>query len=270
VAAAAAAAALAEAIELKQDEAEEILLSIDVTILSISEMVTTKKIASEVCRKVEDATAALTRCHVFLLRRDRANHEADLGRRIKDALAQLSDVLVMLTALMDKEPEPRAAPAAPAAPPPPDQGLVNSTQQAVTRVATKLEGLNKEAKKFLKADPKEDDDIFQAAEMMNLLGGQIDAACSEGAAVAERAITCRLYDLELHLTTLVNTAEAGKVACLKALMEWKRELASLLRRGGASTERTSRSPSSQGSPRPSLSMSFVKTGICLKQMPAYQ
>jgi hypothetical protein len=186
-AAAAAAAALAEAIELKQDEAEEILLSINVTILSISEMVTTKKIASEVCRKVEDATAALTRCHVFLLRRDRANHEADLGRRIKDALAQLSDVLVRLTALMDKEPEPRAAaapPAAPAAPPPPDQGLVNSTRQAVTRVATKLEGLNKEAKKFLKADPKEDDDIFQAAEMMNLLGGQIDAACSEGAAVA--------------------------------------------------------------------------------------
>jgi len=49
-AAAAAAAALAEAIELKQDEAEEILLSIDVTILSISERVTTKKIASEVCR----------------------------------------------------------------------------------------------------------------------------------------------------------------------------------------------------------------------------
>jgi hypothetical protein len=82
-AAAAAASALAEAIELKQDEAEEILLSIDVTILPISGRVTTKKIASEVCRKVEDATSALTRCHVFLLRRDRANHEADLGRRIK-------------------------------------------------------------------------------------------------------------------------------------------------------------------------------------------
>jgi hypothetical protein len=114
---------------------------------------------------------------------------------------QLSDVLVMLTALMDKEPEPRATPAPPAAPPappPPDQGLVNSTRQAVTRVATKLEGLNKEAKKFLKTDPKEDDDIFQAAEMMNLLGGQIDATCSEGAAVAERALTCRLYHLE-HL-----------------------------------------------------------------------
>jgi hypothetical protein len=104
-AAAAAAAAIAEAIELKQDEAEEILLSIDVTILSISERVTTKKIATEVCRKVEDATAALIRSHVFLLRRDRANHEADLGRRNKDALAQLSDVLVRLTALMDKEPK---------------------------------------------------------------------------------------------------------------------------------------------------------------------
>ncbi len=140
-------------------------------------------------QEVEDTTAALTRCHVFLLRRDWVNHEANWGRRIKDALAQLGEIFVRLTALMDEEePAPRAAPAPPAAPPPPDQQLVNPTGQAVTRVTTKLEGLNKEAKKFLKTDQREDDDIFQAAEMQKLLGSQIDAACSEGAAVAGRTI----------------------------------------------------------------------------------
>jgi hypothetical protein len=92
-AAAAAAAALAEAIEQKQDKAEEILVSIDVTPLSISRRITSKKVASEVCRKVEDTTAALTRCHMFLLRRDWVNHEANLGRRIKDALEQLGEIL---------------------------------------------------------------------------------------------------------------------------------------------------------------------------------
>ncbi len=66
---------------------------------------------------------------------------------------------------------------------------MNPTGQAVTRVTTKLEGLNKEAKKFLKTDPKEDDNIFEAAEMLKLLGSQINAACSEGAAVAGRALT---------------------------------------------------------------------------------
>jgi hypothetical protein len=49
--AAAAAAALAEAIKQKQDKAEEILLSIDVTPLSISRRITSKKVASEVCRR---------------------------------------------------------------------------------------------------------------------------------------------------------------------------------------------------------------------------
>jgi hypothetical protein len=94
----------------------------------------------------------------------------------------------------EEEPLPQAAPAAPAALPPPDQQLVNSTRQAVTRVTTKLEGLNKEVKKFLKTDQKEDDDIFKAAEMLKLLGSQIDAACSEGAAVVGRTITYRIYD----------------------------------------------------------------------------
>jgi hypothetical protein len=159
---------------------------------------------------------------------------------------------------MDKEPEPRAAPATPAAPPPPDQGLVNSTRQAVTRVATKLEGLNKEAKKFLKADPKEDDDIFQAAEMMNLLGGQIDAACSEGAAVADRAITCRLYDLELHLTTLVNTAEAGKVACLKALMDWKKRAGILTEKRGRVNRANLKVPIFTGQPKAQSIYEFCK------------
>jgi hypothetical protein len=66
---------------------------------------------------------------------------------------------------------------------------VNPTGQAVTRVTSKLEGLNKEVKKCLKTDLKEDDDIFQAAEMLKLLGSQMDAACSEGAAVVGRALT---------------------------------------------------------------------------------
>jgi hypothetical protein len=81
----------------------------------------------------------------------------------------------------------RGPPSSASGPAPPDQQLVNSTKQAVTRVITKLEGLNKEAKKFLKTDPKEDDDIFEAAEMLKLLGSQIDAACSEGAVVVGRA-----------------------------------------------------------------------------------
>jgi hypothetical protein len=122
----------------------------------------------------------------------------------------------------EEEPVPRAAPATPAATPSPDQQLVNSTRQAVTRVTTKLEVLNKEAKKFLKTDPKEDDNIFQAAKMLKLMGIQIDAACSEGTAVVGRALICRIYDLELQLTTLISSAEAGKVACQKALMNWRR------------------------------------------------
>jgi hypothetical protein len=72
-AAAAAVDALTEAVEQKQDKAKEILLSIDVTLLSISRRITSKKVASDVCRKVEDTTADLNRCHVFLLRRDQVN-----------------------------------------------------------------------------------------------------------------------------------------------------------------------------------------------------
>jgi hypothetical protein len=46
------------------------------------------------------------------------NHEANWGTRIKDALAQLGEIFVRLTALMDEEePAPRAALAAPVAPP---------------------------------------------------------------------------------------------------------------------------------------------------------
>ena len=41
--------------------------------------------------------------------------EPTMGRRIKDALAQLSDVLVRLTALMDKDTEPRVATGRPGA-----------------------------------------------------------------------------------------------------------------------------------------------------------
>ena len=104
-AAAAAEAARLDAIEKRQDEAEEILIYMEATILSVFDSITTPRIADEFSHRVDETIIRLGKCHAFLRRRDRADHELDLGPRIEEALAQLRQFFVKLTALRATEEE---------------------------------------------------------------------------------------------------------------------------------------------------------------------
>jgi hypothetical protein len=53
-----------------EDEAEEILLNVEVLLMSTSRVPVSSKMASMFSKKVEDTTTALTKCHVYLKRRD--------------------------------------------------------------------------------------------------------------------------------------------------------------------------------------------------------
>jgi hypothetical protein len=63
---------------------------------------------------VEDATTALTKCHVYLKRRDKENHAADLGPRIETTILKLADLFLKLTSMQYEEPAELVAQAAPA------------------------------------------------------------------------------------------------------------------------------------------------------------
>ena len=105
-AAPAAEAARRDAIEKRQDEAEEILIYMEATILSVFDSITTPRMADEFSHRVDETIIRLGKCHAFLRRRDRADHELDLGPRIEEALAQLRQFFVKLTQLRAKEQEP--------------------------------------------------------------------------------------------------------------------------------------------------------------------
>jgi hypothetical protein len=169
-AAAAAEAARLDAIEKRQDEAEEILYYLEKAILPVVDTITTARMADEFAQRVDDTIARLGKCHTFLRRRDRANHEADLGPRIEEASATLGDILVKLTQLRateteeeeESEPEPERPPdPPPAGPPPPDPVFVESTKTAMLTATAKLSSLCVEAKGFTESKkPTEDSDIF--------------------------------------------------------------------------------------------------------------
>jgi hypothetical protein len=138
----AAAAARLDAIEQRQDEAEEILVYLETAILPIVESVTSARMVDEFAQRVDKTIIRLGKCHMFLRRRDKANHAAELGPRIEEALAQLRDVLMRLTQLRaaeteeeETEPEPERPPdPPPAGPPPPDPVFVESTKTAILRL----------------------------------------------------------------------------------------------------------------------------------------
>jgi hypothetical protein len=116
-AAAAAEAARLDAIEKRQDEAEEILYYMERAILPVIDTITTARMADEFAQRVDNTIARLGKCHTFLRRRDRANHEADLGPRIEEATANLGDILRKLTQIRvteaeeeDEEEEPEREP----------------------------------------------------------------------------------------------------------------------------------------------------------------
>jgi hypothetical protein len=103
---AAAEAARLDAIEKHQDEADEILIYMEATILPVFDSITTPRMADEFTQRVVEIIIRLGKCHAFLRRRDNANHELDLGPRIEEALAQLRQFFVRLTQLRAKEQEP--------------------------------------------------------------------------------------------------------------------------------------------------------------------
>jgi hypothetical protein len=97
--------------------------------------------ADEFAQRVDDTIARLGKCHTFLRRRDKTNHEADLGPRIEEATVNLGDILRRLTQIRvteaeeeeeeegEPEPERPPEPPPPAGPPPPDPIFVDSTKQ---------------------------------------------------------------------------------------------------------------------------------------------
>jgi hypothetical protein len=107
--------------------------------------------ADEFAQRVDDTIARLGKCHTFLRRQDRANHEADMGPRIEEASANLGDILVRLTQLRateteeeeESEPEPERPPEPPSAP---DPVFVESTKTAMLTATAKLSSLCVEAK----------------------------------------------------------------------------------------------------------------------------
>jgi hypothetical protein len=215
---------------------------------------------------VDETIVRLGKCHAFLRRRDRANHEAELGPRIEEASAHLRHILVKLTQLRateteeeESEPEQERPPPAPAGPPPPDPVFVESTKTAMTASTAKLTALCVEAKAFTETKkPTEDDEVYRLSEDFKLLSTQIDAACAKATAVATRAISCRLYAEESTLTTLITDTEGGKVAAQKALMGWRREAGVFAEKIGCGNRAAVKAPTFTGKPKSLSIYEFCK------------
>jgi hypothetical protein len=267
-AAAAAEAARLDAIEKRQDEAEEILYYMEKAILPVVDTITTARMADEFAQRVDDTIARLGKCHTFLRRRDRANHEADLGPRIEEASATLGDILVRLTQLRateteeeeESEPEPeRPLELPPAGPPPPDPVFVEFTKTAMLTATAKLSSLCVEAKAFTESKkPTEDSDIYRLTEEFKLLSAQIDGACAKATAMAARVISCKLYTEEAALTTLITDTEAGKVAAQKVLMSWRREAGVFAEKIGRGNRAAVKAPTFTGKPKSLSVYEFIK------------
>jgi hypothetical protein len=71
----------------------------ETTILPVFDSITTPRMADEFTQRVDETIIRLGKCHAFLRRRDKANHELDLGPKIEEALAQLRHIFVKLTQL---------------------------------------------------------------------------------------------------------------------------------------------------------------------------
>ena len=86
------AAAAAEAIEQRQDEAEELLICIKFSIFTVEKLAHTPRTAEKLGDEIKDLTSKLSKCHVFLRRQDRDNHAEDLGPRIEVTLAKMGEL----------------------------------------------------------------------------------------------------------------------------------------------------------------------------------
>ncbi len=252
----AAAAARLDAIEKRQDEADEILIYLETAILPVFDYDTTARMAEEFMQRVDETIVRLGKCHAFLRRRDRANHEAELGPRIEEALAHLKHILVKLTQLRATETEEESEPEQerPPDPPPvgmapPDPVFVESTRTATVTSTAKLAALCVEAKAFTESKrPTEDNDVFCLTEDFKLLSTQIDVACAKATLVASRAISCRLYAEEAELTTLITDTEGEKVAAQKVLMGWRREAGVFAEKIGCGNRAPVKAPTFTGKP----------------------
>jgi hypothetical protein len=261
---AAAEAARLDAIEKRQDEAEENLYYLERAILPVVETITTARMVDEFAQRVDETIARLGKCHTFIRRRDRANHDADLGPRTEEAYANLGDILVKLTQLRaaeteeeeESEPEPERPPdPPPAGPPPPDPVFVESTKTAMITATAKLSSLCVEAKAFTESmRPTEDSDTDE----FKLLSAQIDGACAKATAMAARAISCKLYTEEAALTTLITDTEGGKVAAQKVLMSWRREAGVFAEKIGRGNRAAVKAPTFTGKPKSLSIYEFIK------------
>jgi hypothetical protein len=224
--------------------------------------------ADEFAQRVDETIPRLGKCHTFLRRRDRVNHEADLGPRIEEASASLRAVLVKLTQLRateteeEEESEPeqeRPLGPPPAWPPPPDPVFVESTKTAMVTATAKLCALCVEAKAFTESKrPTEDTDIYRLTEGFKLLSTQIDGACAKATAMAARAISCKLYAEEAVLTTLITDTEGGKVAAQKVLMGWRREAGVFAEKIGRGNRAAVKAPTFTGKPKSLSIYEFIK------------
>jgi hypothetical protein len=269
----AAEAARLDAIEQRQDEAEEILVYLETAILPIVESVTTARKADEFAQRVDETIIRLGKCHGFFRQRDKANHAAKLGPRIEEALAQLRDVLMRLTQLRaaeteeeESEPEPeRPSDPPPAGPPPPDPVFLESTKTAMITATAKLSSLCVEAKEFTESKrPTEDSDIYRLTEEFKLLSAQIGGACAKATAMAARAISCKLYTEEAALTTLITDTEGGKVAAQKVLMSWRREAGVFAEKMGCGNRAAVKAPTFTGKPKSLSIYEFIKDWTSFK------
>jgi len=195
---------------------------------------------------VDETIVRLGKCHAFLLRRHKANHETDLGPRIEEALAHLKHILVKLTQLRATETEEESEPEQER---PPDPVFVESTRTATVTSTAKLAALCVEAKAFTESKrPTEDNDVFCLTEDFKLLSTQIDVACAKATLVASRAISCRLYAEEAELTTLITDTEGEKVAAQKVLMGWRREAGVFAEKIGCGNRAPVKAPTFRGKP----------------------
>jgi hypothetical protein len=174
-------AAAADMIEQRQDEAEELLISIDVNLMSIARSVTSPKMAGQYSKEVKEFTRGLTKCHVYLKRHDKENHAMDLGPRIGETLANLREIQLRLLRIQQEaseEPGVPAAVVAPDGPPKVDQKIGDPTRQAVTTITAKLEEILAEAKKITEFKPS-DDDQKNLWKAVSTYRQSLELACTE-------------------------------------------------------------------------------------------
>ncbi len=99
--------------------------------MPVFDSITTPRMADEFRQRVDETIIRLGKCHAFLRRQDKANHELDLGPKIEEALAQLRHIFMELTQLRateveeEEESEPERPPPVPVGPPPPEPVFVD-------------------------------------------------------------------------------------------------------------------------------------------------